>query len=230
MFTKRLRTEKYILALNKKSTNGVIIQMKNKIVFLLIIIFGLTMFIPVFDVEYCENETDLSEIFEKYENQYPDNEVSLISYTQSTGGVPLCIKKSTNDALCGAVIPLWLINPYGIGEDNFFENKTFLDRKVILVSKKTNPVTFYYDMQYIKVIVPKKVVIINKKDYAENGEQKVYRLYNLSLWGAISLMFKVAVIILLIALLRRVLKRILKRQNAKQEPCRKEQSEDEKGV
>ena len=137
--------------------------MKNKIVFLLIIIFGLTMFIPVFDVEYCENETDLSEIFEKYENQYPDNEVSLISYTQSTGGVPLCIKKSTNDALCGAVIPLWLINPYGIGEDNFFENKTFLDRKVILVSsKKANPVTFYYDMQYIKVIGPKKVVIIKK--------------------------------------------------------------------
>ena len=60
MFTKRLRTEKYILALNKKSTNGVMIQMKNKIVFLLIIIFGLTMFIPVFDVEYCKNETDLS--------------------------------------------------------------------------------------------------------------------------------------------------------------------------
>ena len=170
-------------------------------------------------------------LFEKYENQYPDNEVSLISYTQSTGGVPLCIKKSTNDALCGAVMPIWLINPYGIGEDNFFENKSFLDRQVILVSsKKANPVTFYYDMQYIKVMVPKKVVIINKKDYAENGEQKVYRLYNLSLWGAISLMFKVAVIILLIALLRRVLKRILKRQNAKQEPCRKEQSEDEKGV
>lgn len=204
--------------------------MKNKIVFLLIIIFELTMFIPVFDVEYCENETDLSEIFEKYENQYSDDEVSLISYTQSTGGVPLCIKKSTNDALCGAVMPIWLINPYGIGEDNFFENKSFLDRKVILVSKKTNPVTFYYDMQYVKVIVPKKVVIINKKDYAVNGEQKVYRLYNLSLWGAISLMFQVAVIILLIALLRRVLKRILKRQNAKQEPCRKEQLEDEESI
>lgn len=188
------------------------------------------MFIPVFDVEYCENETDLSEIFEKYENQYSDDEVSLISYTQSTGGVPLCIKKSTNDALCGAVMPIWLINPYGIGEDNFFENKSFLDRKVILVSKKTNPVTFYYDMQYVKVIVPKKVVIINKKDYAVNGEQKVYRLYNLSLWGAISLMFQVAVIILLIALLRRVLKRILKRQNAKQEPCRKEQLEDEESI
>ncbi len=205
-------------------------MIKKKIVFLLIIIFGLTMFIPVFDVEYCKNETDLSEIFEKYENQYPDNEVSLISYTQSTGGVPLCIKKSTNDALCGAVMPIWLINPYGIGEDNFFENKSFLDRKVILVSKKTNPVTFYYDMQYIKVIVPKKVVIINKKGYAENGEQKVYRLYNLSLWGAISLMFKVAVIILLIALLRRVIKRVLKRQNAKQEPCRKEQLEDEESI
>lgn len=204
--------------------------MKNKIVFLLIIIFGLTMFIPVFDVEYCENETDLSEIFEKYENQYPDNEVSLISYTQSTGGVPLCIKKSTNDALCGAVMPIWLINPYGIGEDNFFENKSFLDRKVILVSKKTNPVTFYYDMQYIKVIVPKKVVIINKKGYAENSEQKVYRLYNLSLWGAISLVFKVAVIILLIAILRRVIKRVLKRQNAKQEPCRKGQLEDEESI
>ena len=48
MFTKRLRTEKYILALNKKSTNGVIIQMiKTKIATLLIICISIMLCVNI---------------------------------------------------------------------------------------------------------------------------------------------------------------------------------------
>lgn len=168
---------------------------------LLIVLFfcaAVMMFIPIFSITYYDTEADIQNTFEKYKNIYPDRDVSVLYYRQTTGGLSWEIRESTNNDLCGPVLPIWLINPNFVKDNSYFKENSFLFRGFIVISSKSiRPIQIYYDYEKVKIFLPQKIIVCEDSN-VNKGD--TYRLYDLSLIGFIMLVIKIMFIIVIICI------------------------------
>ena len=132
--------------------------MKKKILIIVFIwcVVGM-IFIPIFSITYYDTEADIQNAFEKYKNIYPDKDVSILYYRQTTGGFSWEVRESTNNDLCVPVLPVWLINPNSVRDNNYFKENSFLFRRFIVISSKSiRPIQIYYDYEKGKIFSLKK--------------------------------------------------------------------------
>lgn len=178
--------------------------MKKKILIIVFIwcVVGM-IFIPIFSITYYDTEADIQNAFEKYKNIYPDKDVSILYYRQTTGGFSWEVRESTNNDLCGPVLPVWLINPNSVRDNSYFKENSFMFRRFVVISSKSiRPIQIYYDYEKGKIFFPQKIIVcenskVNKGD--------TYRLYDLSLIGFIMLVTKVMFIFVVIYIIFKAL-------------------------
>lgn len=158
---------------------------------------------PVIATSYYDTEADIQNTFEKYKNIYPDRDVSVLYYRQTTGGLSWEIRESTNNDLCGPVLPIWLINPNSVRNNSYFKDNSFMFRRFIVISSKSiKPIEIYYDYERGKTFFPQKIIVCENSN-VNKGD--TYRLYDLSLIGFIMLIIKAMFIIVIIYIIFKVM-------------------------
>lgn len=162
--------------------------MKKGILIVIVGIMIVLLFSPIYDsiaYDYDCDEKSIRELVEKYAQENPQKDVSVMRYRQSTGGIRWNINFSTDENLIGAVVPIWIMSPMFLKDDIHYKNDTFLYRKIIVITDRSENIhRFNYDGEFFSIIFPEKIIVAMPKNSYEL-KKETYRIHNLSVIGII---------------------------------------------